>query len=785
MENEQESQFFKKGSICYVSQNHWLQAKSIRENILFGEEYDEVWYQKCINACDLQEDLNSLSQKDQKIIIQNGINLSGGQIQRICICRALYSRKDIYLFDDIFSSLDSHVQQKIFQNAIIDLLINEKEKTVLFCSQNYHMFNYQKTFSQIILIEQGQIILNQQIIEQYIQRQIQQQQQKQFSPQKQLDFSLQLNQEDEQREQGSFNIQVYFSYFQSMNIIFFICFLISHILCQTSQVFIDFWLKDYIQPESDFYKQINQQITFQQAFMYFLLINIIFICLKCFLFVIVNYFSSYNIFNNLNKCIIFSKMSFFDKTSLGKIMNRVSDDIFQIDQSASINFNELLTSYVQVFGYLIAIGYIFPYTLIISFVCIFSMYYYYAKFTRTNKELKRLNQVNYGKLITNINEICGGLAIIRSFNQQENILKDFLVNLKDFNNCLLNLQAIEVWLQIRILLISNLICFSICIICLYFVFQNGLINYNNFSMSLAYSILFCQSFYVLIFYQIQFELNMVNMERIKQYYNNDQENIECYKQNQKEIIVKVVQEEYNQYQIIFKDVSFSYENEKNNHQQQYALQNINFRIKKGQKIAFLGRTGSGKTSIINLLFNLYPFQQGNIFIDGQDILSYSLKQLRNKISIIPQFGFLYNATIKQNLDPADEYKEDDLQIKIQKFDFKFKQELDFLVDESGNNLSNGEKQIINFLRITLRNSDIICIDEATSNMNPETHKQITDYILDMAIGKTLIYITHRMESIDKFDNIFILENSKIIEEGNFVQLSQNQNGYFSKIYNKK
>ncbi|EGR28196.1 hypothetical protein IMG5_181250 [Ichthyophthirius multifiliis] len=628
--NNNKSLFYLKGEVCIVSQNSWLQTQTIKENILFGLEYNKEWYDQCVQACDLQYDFNQFHKGDEKVVYQGGINLSGGQRQRICICRALYAQKDIYLFDDIFSLIDIQVQEKIFQNMILKLLL-KMGKTVLFSSSNYNILKYKNNVNQIILIDNGEIILEQQQIDIFFESQL---------------INVKKPQENQlQKEQ----------------------------------------------------QQPNQQ--FQQT-----------------------------------------------------------------KESQEIQINSLSQRVL------------YPQIIIPFILCLSSMYYFYNQFSLGNQQLKRLNSVNKAKIITIINEVINGLITIRTFKQEKSILKNFIEKLNDYNNSLVNLFEIQVWLFIRIFLCSNIITISVCTVCLYLLFNNIDFNYANITLSFTYSLLFSQLFENLIYYQIHFQQNMVSMERINQYYQNEKENLN--EKNEQKIL------DGQQFQIVFKNLFMSYDD--NNFK--YSLKNINLQIKKGEKVVFCGRTGSGKTSIFNLLFKLYPYQQGDIYIDNKSIKSFSLKELRQRISIIPQFSFLFKSNLKDNLDPNDEYSQEHIQQRIQQYDLKIQDsnsqsniDLDFQIQEGGKNLSNGEKQIINFLRLSLKNSDIICIDEATSNMEPQTHQKIIDYIFKISEGQTLIYISHRIEKMELFDRIFVMEKGEIIEQGNYQDLIQIEEGHFNKL----
>ncbi|KAL4495471.1 hypothetical protein ABPG72_020212 [Tetrahymena utriculariae] len=288
-----------------------------------------------------------------------------------------------------------------------------------------------------------------------------------------------------------------------------------------------------------------------------------------------------------------------------------------------------------------------------------------------------------------------------------------------------------------------------------------------------------------------FEQELISVERVRQYFSNKQEKLNDHIQKDKILNDYDTPVQQNNYSIVFNNVSITYEqtNQQKALNLKYALQDFSLKIKKGEKIAICGRTGSGKTSILNCLFRLYDYQQGSIFIKNQNILNMSLKQLRSKISAIPQFGFLFNSSLRNNIDPLQEksnqqiqdfisyvYKQPNQQQKNEYFD-----NLNLEIQDGGKNLSNGQKQIINFLRAVLRDSEIICLDEATSNMDPSTDNLIHTKLFEICEEKFLLVITHRLEYIEKYDRIIVLNQGRIVVSGNYKELVNIKGAFFNKL----
>ena len=230
--------------------------------------------------------------------------------------------------------------------------------------------------------------------------------------------------------------------------------------------------------------------------------------------------------------------------------------------------------------------------------------------------------------------------------------------------------------------------------------------------------------------------------------------------------------------IEFKNVSFSYNNDKE------ILKNINFKINNGEKIAIVGPTGSGKTTIIQLLLKFYNINSGSILIDGKNINDINTNILRDNIKVVLQDAHLNNENIKDVLKYSNDVSDMEIKDLLKKINIKpnFLGMNDNLENiTSINNLSNGQKQIISMIRAMLSNPKIVILDEATSDVDSLTEKNIESSINELTKGKTSIIIAHRLSTIISADKIIVIDNGKILEEGTHKELI-NKNGLYKKIY---
>ena len=219
-------------------------------------------------------------------------------------------------------------------------------------------------------------------------------------------------------------------------------------------------------------------------------------------------------------------------------------------------------------------------------------------------------------------------------------------------------------------------------------------------------------------------------------------------------------------------------------EEEWVLKDVSFKIKAGEKIALVGHTGSGKTSIVNLILNMYPHQKGRILIDGKELHDYSLEDIRKNVGIVQQDVFIFAGTIKDNIALGNkEISEEEIiqiakYVNADKFISQLPQRYNEPVMERGATLSTGQRQLIAFARVLAYNPSIFILDEATSNIDTETELLIQDALNKVIMNRTSIIIAHRLSTIQNVDRILVLHKGEIVEEGSHYELLDKQGLYY-------
>ena len=762
-------------SIAYTNQNPFIKFDTIKNNILFFNEYDEEKYNKILNLCELEKDIKSFNKGDYTIISEKGTTLSGGQKSRISLARALYSNKEIYLFDDPISSLDNNIANRIIENCIISEL---KDKTRLLIT---HSLDYLKKADRILLLKDGEIIYNGNYdnligidefknFKEYIEN-------KEQSNKNSIDKNYQKEIKDISNQNNMNQIK------PNINMVNFIKKYIELLGGYKSLfpiiIFLILWL--IFKGLSDFkLLEIGKNIEEKNNKNYSLYFYIIYIIIASLLIYIrLNKITKNSLLGNkeLHKNIISKIIKapinlYHDITPRSQIINNLSKDLSIVDFFSPVMFGNVLS-----FGGIFILTFIItsffqPICILfipLSFIFGIKLLHYYLKCSRPLTLMEsKCNQ----PILTLLNEAYDGLSTIKCFNVEYYYIEDFYKKLDKFLLHNYFLKGSSTWFTFNLELYS--LFFKSFLLSLIIYFQNNF-KPETIGLLLTYTIQLQDTFIrFLVFFSI-FENSMMAFNRCLSYKNI--------------IIEHPSRTEYDKEidnwpkngNIEFKNVNIKYRKDLN-----YVLKEISFKINSGEKIGICGRTGSGKTTLTLALVRILELNEGIILIDDIDISKIGMDKLRNSISIVTQDPFVFEGSLKENIDPNNNYINNEIENLLNMFNefHKNKFNLNLKISENGNNLSFGEKQIICIIRALIKKNNILILDEATSNIDLELEEKIFNLIYKYKKESTIITISHRVKNLKNYDKIFVIDEGKIIENDSPNNLLNNKGSMFSELFYK-
>ncbi|MFH4974055.1 hypothetical protein AB6A40_000764 [Gnathostoma spinigerum] len=481
--------------------------------------------------------------------------------------------------------------------------------------------------------------------------------------------------------------------------------------------------------------------------------------LRAMLFVKSSLTASSRLHNRMLRSMMRGTIAFFDSTPSGRILNRFSRDIDEIDIKLPFTFEVFLHNTLTSVGFVLIIAWVFP-IFLLACIPIFGIFIVFVLAFRAGiRSLKRAENISRSPLFDWISASMEGLVTIHSFGQTNRFIEALKVKLDHNSGAMFMYHSamrwLAIWLDILVVLTTFIV--SLCIVIL-----TGYVAPSDAGMALAFAIQMSGIVQFAVRTQTELEAMMTSVERVN-YYATHIESEDDWEQKKDD---PPLPPDWPQSGAIeFKEVKLRYRPDL-----ELSLDDVTFSIEPADKVGIIGRTGSGKSSLCQVLLRVHPLTWGTIEIDGVDITRVGLHRLRKSVAIIPQDPTLFAGTLRFNLDPTAEFNDDQLWTALEKTFMRDKVAslencLDFVVTEGGRNFSTGEKQLLCLARATLRNSRIILLDEATGSLDGGTDKLIQKCLEETFASSTVLLIAHRMENVMNMQKVLILDQGKVVEFG--------------------
>lgn len=790
------------GSVAYVAQTAWIQSGTVRDNILYGKPMDKIQYKKAIKACALDKDIESFAHGDITEIGERGLNMSGGQKQRIQLARAVYNDADIYLLDDPFSAVDAHTASTLFNDCVMGALAM---KTVVLVT---HQVEFLPAVDKILVMEGGEIkqagsyekiLTAGQTFEQLVNAHKEAMtsadpmnypasvgsQQTDISPlelprtlsasalvreESVVDISLNTGQliAEEEKEMGDVGLQQYCDYIRvAGGALLFLCIILSQGAFIVGQVASNYWLASAI---------LNPNIDSG------LLVGVyagISVCSGAFVYgrarlvVLLSLRASKAFFSGMIYSIFRAPMAFFDTTPVGRVLIRASSDMNLLDVDIAWAYSLVLSSSSDLIGMIFIISIVTWQVLVVVIPVLFITRWIQMYYLASARELIRINGTTKAPVMNNAAETALGVVTIRAFNMVERF-KEKNLNLIDTDASLFfHTNASMEWLILRLELLGNIVLFTSALLLVSLPSSSITPGFAGLALSYALSLTSCQVF------MVQWQCNLANfivsVERIKQYMNLPSDPLAIIESSRPPVSWP------SEGRIQLETLKIRYRPNA-----PLVLKGINCTFKGGKRVGVVGRTGSGKTTLISALFRLIEPAGGRILIDDLDICNIGLRDLRSKLSIIPQEPTLFKGTIRSNLDPLGLYSDHEIWEALQKCQMgksfeDLPNQLDSSVSDEGENWSAGQRQLLCLGRVLLRRNRILVLDEATASIDSATDALLQKVIRREFSNCTVITIAHRVPTVIDSDMVLTLSDGKLAEYDNPAKLMENKSSLFAKL----
>ncbi|GMT04851.1 hypothetical protein PENTCL1PPCAC_27025, partial [Pristionchus entomophagus] len=836
------------GRVAYCSQDSWIFAGTLKENILFGSTFDEDRYKRAIELSALQSDLAQMARGDLTVVGDRGASLSGGQKARVSLARALYREAEIYLLDDPLSAVDASVGRFIFEKCILEGL---RDKVVILVT---HQVQFVESADKLIVMKGGKIVVQgppdrvfeenpeemKEIIQETRKSYRRRSTSEKTSPRKsegersengegsgeeesdalldvidegevkeKIEVKSDLIGEEEESAEGSVPWSIYWEYMKAMSArrpCLVAPIMIVVFLTQVNVVFVDWWMNKWTNAIEKAHERNNQTgsrdwndtvtvvgVTvemdawgYELSYTVLSLILLFFAVARCLWFRLLEVDASRHLHKKMFDAIVKTSLEFFDKNPIGRILNRFSKDVSTMDDTISMVFFEFVVgmlNFITMVGMILMLN---PWIVLPTLPLVGVFYVFRQVYLATSRDVKRLEATSRSPLYSHISALMNGLVTIRAFGCEKSVLEKYHemqnVSVASFYLSIVSSRWFAIWIDWLV----NVFLAFVAFFCIFF---KDAISSGEVALMLVYAVQLTGFFSWIMRQSAELQNGMVSIERIVNYAAlPPEETKKGVKEEKRRMSEMNENSDGNNHHwpstghLQMRDVWMKYGEDSTD----FVLKGVTLDIQPGEKIGIVGRTGAGKSSLLRALFRLTVPSKGHIIIDDVDTSTVPLKTLRKSIGIIPQEPVLFVGSIRKNLDPFDEYSDEDLWAALELVELKgvvadMGCGLEAPVQEGGANVSVGQRQLICLARALLRKTTILVIDEATANVDNKTDALIQRTLRSSFSHATVLTIAHRLHTIMDSSRVLVLDHGEVRQlAAPHVLLSQSD-GIFSEL----
>ncbi|KAM5466400.1 hypothetical protein MauCBS54593_006138 [Microsporum audouinii] len=805
-------------SVAFVAQSPWIENGTLRDNIVFGYPFSAERYKKVLDVCALSDDLHILVDGDMTEIGPRGINLSGGQRWRVSLARALYSRAGILVLDDIFSAVDVHVGRHIFEKALTGDLGQGRTRILA----THHVSLCLPKTSYMVVLEDGTMAqaghpdeigdtgsltkirsaaaavaasnpppVSFRRRSSSIRDNMGSHSSMAWASRKDSNREKPTATfvQPEEREIGRVKWEVYKEYLKSSGgAVFWVA--VAICLCSSQALGLgrSWWLKIWTgnskaKTYSDTYlsqtivstdKAADDALWFYLGIYFALAMSRTLIKSFSHLFIWTGTIrASKALFEKMTSRVLRTPLRWVDTVPVGRVINRFTLDFATFDSKLGDDLAYLFLDVLDLLSILVAAvlvsSYILLLTIVLSGVCA----HFAIRYMITARELRRIKSQARSPIIEQFGTSLQGIGTIRAFNKAETYMDKMYRNIDDHTSAHYYIILFNEWMAFRTGMADAL--FGACLTFILMSMKD--IEPSLVGFALNFMLDGAQLIGSAIDKYTETQLDMNSTERIIEY-------------------SKVVTEDHtgeevsaawpSKGRIEVDSITASYSPEL-----PPVLNGLTFGVEPNHRVGIVGRTGSGKSTLTLALFRLLGLRSGSIYIDGVDISTIKLHDLRSRLSIIPQDPVLFSGTIRSNLDPFNEYTDEQLQTALSRVHFQlFKGDtdeesseeedageggadsvsdrartpsLDYAISEGGLSLSQGQRQLLCLARAIVARPKVMVLDEATSAVDMKTDALIQRSIREEFQDSTLLVVAHRLSTVADFDRILVMKDGEAVE----------------------